>query len=250
MTGVQTCALPIYLDLTDVQTEELSALCQTLSRAVLLAHCRLLEDAFFAMQNTHAVKRLVAEMTLVRMCDPKLDTSPEGMLSRIARLEDAIATGNVQPSAPAAPKKTQTEAPATEPVAKASAPAATPAAPAKSPSSQAPAMVKTTGGRTLTRVRGFMNCVERIRRENSMLASFTMDARVFIDEKGDVICKLQNDFSKMLLEEPQNRELFARALSAEIGKPIDATRMIVEVPDAATDNKDTVLDDLIGAAEQ
>ena len=61
---------------------------------------------------------------------------------------------------------------------------------------------------------------------------------------------MQNDFSKMLLEEPQNRELFARALSAEIGKPIDANRMIVEVPDAATDNKDTVLDDLIGAAEQ
>ena len=239
-----------YLDLTDVQTEELSALCQTLSRAVLLAHCRLLEDAFFAMQNTHAVKRLVAEMTLVRMCDPKLDTSVEGMLSRIAKLEDAMATGNIPSSIPAAPQSVQKETPTTPPTAKAEAPVAPSATPASAPKAKAAPTVNATGGRTLTRVRGFMNCVERIRRENSMLASFTMDARVFLDEKGDVICKLQNDFAKMLLEEPQNSELFARALSAEIGKPIDATRMIVEVPDAATDNKDTVLDDLIGAAEQ
>ena len=239
-----------YLDLTDVQTEELSALCQTLSRAVLLAHCRLLEDAFFAMQNTHAVKRLVAEMTLVRMCDPKLDTSVEGMLSRIAKLEDAMATGNIPSSIPAAPQSVQKETPTTPPTAKAEAPVAPSATPASAPKAKVAPTVNATGGRTLTRVRGFMNCVERIRRENSMLASFTMDARVFLDEKGDVICKLQNDFAKMLLEEPQNSELFARALSAEIGKPIDATRMIVEVPDAATDNKDTVLDDLIGAAEQ
>ena len=239
-----------YLDLTDVQTEELSALCQTLSRAVLLAHCRLLEDAFFAMQNTHAVKRLVAEMTLVRMCDPKLDTSVEGMLSRIAKLEDAMATGNIPSSVPAAPQSVQKETPTTPPTAKAEAPVAPSATPASAPKAKAAPTVNATGGRTLTRVRGFMNCVERIRRENSMLASFTMDARVFLDEKGNVICKLQNDFAKMLLEEPQNSELFARALSAEIGKPIDATRMIVEVPDAATDNKDTVLDDLIGAAEQ
>lgn len=231
-----------YLDLTDVQTEELSALCQNMSRAVLLAHCRLLEDAFFAMQNTHAVKRLVAEMTLVRMCDPKLDTSVEGMLSRIAKLEDAIATGNVQISASATQKKEQ-HAPV--------APTTTPAAAATAPKATAtPSAAQASTGRTLTRVRGFMNCVERIRRENSMLASFIMDARVFIDDKGHAVCKLQNDFAKMLLEESQNRELFARVLSAEIGRPIDATHVTVEVPDAATDSKDTVLDDLISSVEQ
>ncbi len=236
-----------YLDLTDVQTEELSSLCQNLSRAVLLAHCRLLEDAFFAMQNTHAVKRLVAEMTLVRMCDPKLDTSAEGMLSRIAKLEDAIATGIVPTSAPEQPKNAQKEAPKAEPAAPMSAPKTVTNAPkAQTP----PPTGQALGGRTLTRVRGFMNCVERIRRENSMLSSFIMDARVFLDEKGDVVCKLQNDFAKMLLEEPQNRELFARALSAEVGKQIDATHITVEVPDATTDSKDTVLDDLMSSAQQ
>ena len=256
-----------YLDLTDMEFADLTAFTTSFSRATLLAHCRLLEDALFAMQGANAVKRIVAELTLVRMCDPKLDTSPESLLARVAKLEDSVATGAiapvsytpVAPVAPAAAAPTVTEAPAMQ----AAAMPAVQEAPmptsyvspmeasliAKAPVKQSEQAAPTTG-RTLTRVRGFMSCVERIRRENSMLASFIMDARVFLDENGHVICKLQNDFAQMLLDEPQNREQFARALAAEIGRQIDPAHIRIEVPDATTDKNDTVLDDLIEAAEQ
>ncbi len=248
-----------YLDLTDMEFADLSAFAAALPRATLLAHCRLLEDALFAMQGANAVKRIVAELTLVRMCDPKLDTSVESLLSRVAKLEDAVSAGAVSPVtySPTIPLAPVTPAPPVAPMTSIApatpvmpvAPVA-PAAPKVSSSVAPKAGQADTKGRTLTRVRGFMSCVERIRRENSMLASFIMDARVFLDEQGNIVCKLQNDFAQMMLDEPQNREQFARALGAEIGKQLDPTRILIEVPDMTQDNKDTVLDDLIEAAER
>ena len=45
------------------------------------------------MQRGATSKRLCAEMTLVRMCDEKLDDSNEALLLRISALEDRLASG-------------------------------------------------------------------------------------------------------------------------------------------------------------
>ena len=231
-----------YLDLTDTEAAQLTELAGAFSRATLLAHCRLLEDALFAMQRANAVKRTVAELTLLRMCDPVLDTTPEGLLARVAKLEDALAAAPVRPVAQTAPTAT--------------APAKAPAAPdaprqtAVPPKASATPTTPPGAGRVLQRVRGFMNCVERVRRENSMLASFLQDARMFTDEAGRVLCRLQNDFALMMLQEPAARDILARALTAELKRPIDPASLAFEIPDAASEAADTVLDDLLGAAEQ
>ena len=251
-----TDAAARYLDLTDSETEQLGAIAAGLSRARILAHCRLLEDSLLVMQQSNAVKRMVAELTLVRMCDPTLDTSTEGLLARIAALEDAIATGAVAvASAPvaspapvasvptpeaAAPRPQASEAPSEKAPVK-----STPTSPTPSPS---PTAAPT--GRVLQRVRGFMNCVERVRRENSMLASFLMDARVFTDDKGNVCIKLENDFARMMLEESAARALVARALSAHLSRQVDGAQLIFELPDAASEAADTILDELLDAADQ
>ncbi|MBR7182153.1 MAG: DNA polymerase III subunit gamma/tau [Clostridia bacterium] len=73
-----------YLDLTDAEATDLAALAATVTKGRLLSHCRLLEQALFAMQRANAVKRMIAELTLVRMCDPLLDTSTEGLLARVS----------------------------------------------------------------------------------------------------------------------------------------------------------------------
>ena len=82
-----------YLDLTDHETEQLRGVADRFRKEALLYHCRLLEDSFFAMQKANAVKRVIAELTLVRMCDEALDTSTEALVSRIARLEEDFAMG-------------------------------------------------------------------------------------------------------------------------------------------------------------
>ena len=96
-----------YLDLTDSESERLAADSAAFTREMLSYHCRLLDDAYSSMQRPGASRRTVAELTLVRLADEKLGTTPEALLARISALEAKIAMGI--PAAPApAP---QTEAP-------------------------------------------------------------------------------------------------------------------------------------------
>lgn len=253
-----TDAATKYLDLTDAETAQLTELATAIPKATLLAHCKLLEDALFAMQKANAVKRMVAELTLVRMCDPALDTSTEGLLARIERLEDAVA-GIPMPLAVPSPAPQPPTTPAYTPVQKAQATPVAPATPVTKPPveakpSPAPAAVPvqdpTKTGRVLQRVRGFMNCVERVRRENAMIASFLPDVKAYTDEAGRVICKIQNDFALGMLETADARASLARAIGAELKRPVDPTAIVFELPDPKTENNDTFLDDLLEAAEE
>ena len=119
-----------YLDLTDYESKQLHDVASRFRKETLLYHCNLLEDAFFAMQKANAVKRIVAEMALVRMCDEALDSSGEALLSRIAQLEEKMITGSFVSARSAAPATTPAPvaeekplaSPDTVPAQKASAP--------------------------------------------------------------------------------------------------------------------------------
>ncbi len=84
-----------YLDLTDSEQTTLQAISAHMTRETMLFHIGLLEDALFAMQKSYSVKRTVAELTLVRLCDPALDTSTEAILTRLSRVEEQLAAGVV-----------------------------------------------------------------------------------------------------------------------------------------------------------
>lgn len=87
-TGVDAAK---YLDLTEAESEELSRDAALFTRETLLYHSRLLDEAYISMQRAGAIRRSVAEMTLLRMADERLDTRPEALLSRIAALENTLA---------------------------------------------------------------------------------------------------------------------------------------------------------------
>ena len=97
-----------YLDLTDSEREALIAISARFTKETLLFHIGLLEDALFAMQKSYAVKRTVCEITLVRLCDPALDTSVESVLTRLSRIEEQLVAGipAVAPVAQTAPVAT------------------------------------------------------------------------------------------------------------------------------------------------
>lgn len=79
-----------YLDLTDVEIERLTALSAEFGQAMLLYHSRLLEQAQADMQRSDAPRRTILELTLTRMCEPKLSTTPESLLARIESLEEKL----------------------------------------------------------------------------------------------------------------------------------------------------------------
>ena len=109
-----------YLDLTDSEKAALTAISSRFTKETLLFHIGLLEDALFAMQKSYAVKRTVCEITLVRLCDPALDSSVESILTRLSRVEEQVVAG-IPTAAPAA----QT-LPTAAPAPAESAPVATP----------------------------------------------------------------------------------------------------------------------------
>ena len=90
-----------YLDLTDSEKLALTAVSARFTKETLLFHIGLLEDALFAMQKSYAVKRTVCEITLVRLCDPALDSSVESILTRLSRVEEQVVAG-IPTAAPAA----------------------------------------------------------------------------------------------------------------------------------------------------
>lgn len=88
-----TLAAKKYLDLTDDEYEKLSNVASLFTKETLLYHCRILDETFYAMQKAGAAKRTVAEMALIRMCDNSLDDKTDSILSRVSKLENAIAIG-------------------------------------------------------------------------------------------------------------------------------------------------------------
>lgn len=88
-----TSAAKRYLDLTDDEYEKLSGVASLFTKETLLYHCRILDETSFVMQKAGASKRTAAEMALIRMCDNSLDDKTDSILSRIAKLENAIAIG-------------------------------------------------------------------------------------------------------------------------------------------------------------
>ena len=245
-----TDAATRYLDLTDSEQAQLRELTAAFPKSTLLAHCKLLEDAFFAMQSANAIKRMVAELTLVRMCDPALDTSPEGMLARIERLEDAVS--GIPMTLPATAEMSAASAAASPAPVAPQPPAPTPA-PVQKPtpvSTPVQTAAQTAPGRSLHRVRAFLACVERIRRENFMLGSFLADAKLYADDNGQLVCKLPSDLVRDMLSDKSNRELLARAIAAELKRPVDPASILLEVTTPEADQTDNILDDLVEAAEQ
>ena len=103
-----------YLDLTDSEKAALVAVAARFTKETLLFHIGLLEDALFAMQKSYAVKRTVCEITLVRLCDPALDTSVESILTRLSRVEEQLVAGI--PAAPAIQPVVQEVTPVSETV--------------------------------------------------------------------------------------------------------------------------------------
>ena len=82
-----------FIDVSPNQASMLEKAATRLSKEKLLYHIRTLNDALYLMQRNPSVKRLAAELALVKMCDEKLDTSADAVLARLSALEDKAAIG-------------------------------------------------------------------------------------------------------------------------------------------------------------
>ncbi len=79
-----------YLDMTEPEMRVLSDAARRFDTAALTAHFVLLDEAMKEMNRLPQTKRLTAEMTLIRMSDPRLSDTQAGYMARLNALEDKV----------------------------------------------------------------------------------------------------------------------------------------------------------------
>ena len=233
-----------YLDLTDAETKQITAAAERFSKETLLAHCKLLEDALYAMQRANAVKRIVAELTLVRMCEPALDTSNEAILSRLAKLEDAIAVG-----AFAKPREKMVEQPDLKPAVEEPGPAEKPTEhpePVCRPTAEAVEEEPSFGRRVLRPLRQWMEVVERVAEKNVMIAGFLKTAQAFTLEDGKIHVRFSTPFARETAFSGNGKEDLKGALSTVLRRAVSDAELLDEV---VASRESDLFDEILDAAD-
>jgi DNA polymerase-3 subunit gamma/tau len=219
-----------YLDLTDNELKQLAEITAKFSRETILAHCKMLEGALFAIQKSNAVKRTIAELTLVKMCDDTLEASRENLLSRISKLEDVIALGGVPTKPKVEAVNTEKKAPEPEktqpkPVAAA---AVNPAAP------------------KLKGLSCWAEVLDRVSQSNSREASYLRQTRAFIVDGSAIKIYVPDSFTMMMIDGSGVKDSLRAALSMCLKREVGDSQLSFELaPSDLPDDNDAELDSIM-----
>jgi len=238
-----------YLDLTDAECQQLREVSGLFSKETILYHRQLLDSAYVIMQSANALKRVTAELTLTRMCDESLSTSNEALLSRMARLEEMLLSGQFSaPKAQDEPAEQPTPTPAPQPKAEpVTAPEQKPTVQASTPAPKAPA-ADTEGKRVLRPLRAWPEVVERVTKQSGMAASFLKTAACYTEGESTVIVRFDNDFALMMIDRGDAKDILRGALSVCLQREVRERDLVCEVKPKATEA--SAIDEIIEELEQ
>ena len=237
-----------YLDLTDSEFAAMQELAKPFSPQTLLYHSTLLEQAYLSMQRANAIKRIVAESTLVRMCDPDLETSPEALLARIAALEDKIAFGQIAVAQPATnPVGTISDRPTAE-AAASPEPKAEPTEPAAPRMPRLKKPEPTGEKRTLRPLRVWAQVLEKMGKANPLAAGFYYSAKAYSDESGNVVLKFGSEFDIEMAKSYNAVPTLCSILSGLLNANVTQNQVLFECDEKHTAGA-SVIDEILENAQ-
>lgn len=214
-----------YLDLPKDDLPLLREASERFSLQTLLAHTTLLDSAYQTMLYAPQNKRMTAELTLVRLCDEQLNTTPEALLARIRELEDKIAliSAGVPVPTSATPVKPSDPAPSVQ---------KTPEKPAAEP--PAPVPEKPASSDELTPVHDISEAIDRVTRINASMKDFLADCKVYVSaDKKTVELRTANDFAIMMLSNEQSRKILEDTFAvSKIALPGATVRFVKTTSDS------------------
>lgn len=210
-----------YLDFTESEMEQTERIASLFSKETLIYHCKLLDQTYAQIQRSVSSARLIAEMAFIKMCDEALDDSSEALASRVAAIEDRLDAGlytvQASPAPIAAPKNKAEKVEQTSGSAKTEE--------AKSE----PAIAQSSGGkkRALTY---WIEAVDKICRDDPSLTGFLKSSRIYRSENGNIVIRLESDFSKLMLTSRKSTlETLVKVLSAYEKRPMTEANIEFEV---------------------
>ena len=251
-----------YLDLTDSELAAMQEVAKPFNSSTLLYHCTLLEQALLSMQRANAIKRIVAESTLVRMCDPELETSPEALLARIAALEDKIAFGQISvapaTSTPAGTTHESTAQPTPtgathESTAQPNPTGATHDSPAPAASTpRIPKLKKPEPSgevRTLRPLRVWAQVLDKLTKANPLSAGFYYAAKAYSDALGNVVLKFGSDFDIQMAKSYNAVPTLCSILTSLLNTNITADKVLFEC-EGQGGAQSSVIDEILESAQE
>ncbi len=233
MLVVKTTAKPReFIDCTEEELSLIRSATEKYPYESLLYHIRLLDDALAQMQRSGSTKRMIAELTFIRMCDPTLSDDTSAMLARIAALEEKIGLLSLgmpleaeKPRVKEEKKKEKRE----EPKPKAE-----------------PQVKKEPAAKTLRPLAYWLELVEGLSRENRSAMGMRDGSRGYVDSEGDrIIVKFANGFVMKLMSEENAKKALAAMISSREGKAYPADKIVYELSDKNDGDGDDLFDTLV-----
>ncbi|MBR3965962.1 MAG: DNA polymerase III subunit gamma/tau [Clostridia bacterium] len=210
-----------YLDFTESEMEQTERIASLFSKETLIYHCKLLDQTYAQIQRSVSSARLIAEMAFIKMCDEDLDDSSEALASRVAAIEDRLDAGlytvQASPAPIAAPKN------------KAEKVEQTSGSDKTEEAKSEPAIAQSSGGkkRALTY---WIEAVDKICRDDPSLTGFLKSSRIYRSENGNIVIRLESDFSKLMLTSRKSTlETLVKVLSAYEKRPMTEANIEFEV---------------------
>ena len=211
-----------YLDLTDAQREALLSAAELFTKETLLAHIRMLDDALYTMQNAGSVKRIVAEMTLIKMSDQSLVPSYDNILSRLSKLELYAASGGAV--AVSVDKKTEEK---TQPQTVSSKQVEKPQKPENTAPQNTPPKA----------IRGWNEIAERTVGNDGFLLSFLKMARGYVSADKKLTVVFPNELAKDMIDGAGIKSVLCSVINVETQSAFHERDVMYQVSDSQ--NTDT-----------
>ena len=231
MLVVKTTADPAdYLDLTEGELARLRARADRFSKTQLLYQSRVLSDTYVDMSRAVSLRRSRAEVGLVKMCDPELSDNSESLLSRIAKLEEAILSGvaaSPRTTTESQPKNTAESVPTAPPV---SSPASEASAPARSelkPEATKPSRRE---------ISCWKEAVEKVGKVKAGIFGFLDNSRCYLLGDGSIAIEVGSDFARRMIERGNTLDLVRNALCGLENIAPNAAVRVVTAASVASDD--------------
>jgi hypothetical protein len=240
----------------------------------------MLNEALLTMLKANAVRRIVSELTLVRMCDERLSDSPEAMLARISALEQSVSaaprivvsdTDNV-PVAETESDNVKAVAEQVKPVRTRAKPkydddedfrGDAPKAPSQSGDqstvktsesaarAEMPSQINTKSAsavRVLKPLKNRAEIMDLMDRRDPMLSGFFKQAKWYSDENGKIVLKFENSFEIDSVKMFGGEKFIVEVISSVTGRNI----LMTDVAYECEQNKktDEIIDRIIEASEE
>lgn len=214
-----------YLDMTEPELRVLDDAAKRFDAATLRYHFTILDEALWEMNRFPQNKRLTAELSLIKMSDPSMESTVEALTARVAALENRLAMAESGGAVAKESERASAELLAEFPVGNSAETSAAEASAEKSVENpvensaeiiaeQSPAGVPegTESAESLIPIRDTGEVAEKIAETNPIYMSFFRDASCYVSpDRKEITVKTVSPFAAQMLSADDAKKVLSSA---------------------------------------